>query len=83
MTLAKIKDFIDAHADKLIIVAALLGIVWFVWPSEDSTCVNMFCFEVVEQQLKDGTRCAVMVGDYKGGISCDWRASTKPDKVPN
>lgn len=23
--------------------------------------------------LKDGTRCAVLIGYYKGGITCDWR----------
>jgi hypothetical protein len=29
--------------------------------------------DVVETTLKDGTRCAVFVGSYKGGVSCDWR----------
>jgi hypothetical protein len=24
-------------------------------------------------KLEDGTRCAVVVGMYKGGISCDWK----------
>jgi hypothetical protein len=24
-------------------------------------------------RLEDGTRCAVVVGMYKGGISCDWK----------
>lgn len=28
---------------------------------------------VEEHVLSDGTRCAVMVGLYKGGITCDWR----------
>lgn len=23
--------------------------------------------------LKDGTRCAVLIGLYKGGIHCDWK----------
>jgi len=30
--------------------------------------------EVQEITLSDGTRCAVMVGVYKAGISCDWRS---------
>lgn len=30
--------------------------------------------EVAEVMLKDGTRCAVLVGmSGRGGISCDWR----------
>ena len=24
--------------------------------------------------LEDGTRCAVLIGVYKGALSCDWRA---------
>ena len=27
---------------------------------------------VTEILLEDGTRCAVLIGGYKGGISCDW-----------
>jgi len=23
--------------------------------------------------LKDGTRCATLIGAYKGGIHCDWK----------
>ncbi len=23
--------------------------------------------------LKDGTRCAALIGAYKGGIHCDWK----------
>ncbi len=25
--------------------------------------------------LSDGTRCAVLVGTYRGGISCNWRTA--------
>ncbi len=25
-------------------------------------------------KLSDGTRCAVLIGSYKGGITCDWGA---------
>ncbi len=28
---------------------------------------------VEEYALKDGTRCAVLIGSGKGGISCDWK----------
>lgn len=28
----------------------------------------------------DGTRCAVMVGLERGGITCDWEASRKENK---
>ena len=28
---------------------------------------------VTEHTLKDGTRCVVLIGYYKGAISCDWR----------
>jgi hypothetical protein len=24
--------------------------------------------------LKDGTKCAVLIGYYKGAISCDWKS---------
>lgn len=30
---------------------------------------------VQEITLKDGTRCAVLVGYQKGAISCDWNGS--------
>lgn len=28
---------------------------------------------VMEIQLDDGTRCAVLIGAYQGAIDCDWR----------
>lgn len=28
--------------------------------------------QVREVKLTDGTRCALFVGYYKGGITCDW-----------
>lgn len=28
---------------------------------------------IKEVYLEDGTRCAVLIGDRKGGISCDWK----------
>lgn len=31
--------------------------------------------DVVEVKLEDGTRCAVMLGHNKGGISCDWKGA--------
>ena len=39
------------------------------WGSADVTLVT----------LRDGTRCATLVGAYKGGITCDW-GSTAQDK---
>jgi len=33
--------------------------------------------EVREIALRDGTRCAVLVGGYKGGITCDWGHAPK------
>ena len=30
--------------------------------------------DVKSVTLKDGTRCAVLIGAYKGGITCDWDA---------
>lgn len=30
---------------------------------------------VEEYHLPDGTRCAVLIGYQKGGISCDWGSS--------
>ena len=33
---------------------------------------------VYEIYLKDGTRCAVLQGYRKGGLSCDWRTSNEP-----
>lgn len=32
----------------------------------------MYDGEVTEVTLKDGTRCAVLLGYNRGGISCDW-----------
>jgi len=32
---------------------------------------------VSEIYLEDGTRCAVMMGYYKGGLSCDWSGPKK------
>lgn len=29
--------------------------------------------DVVLVHLKDGTRCAALIGYYKGAIHCDWR----------
>jgi len=29
--------------------------------------------EVKEVRLSDGTRCVVLIGSSKGGISCDWK----------
>ena len=35
---------------------------------------------VVEMHtLPDGTRCAVLVGYQKGGITCDWESTRKPN----
>jgi len=31
--------------------------------------------DVKEYYLADGTRCAVLIGFKKGGISCDWGSS--------
>lgn len=29
---------------------------------------------IKEYSLSDGTKCAVLIGVYKGGITCDWSA---------
>lgn len=29
--------------------------------------------DVALVHLKDGTRCAVLIGAYKGSIHCDWK----------
>lgn len=29
--------------------------------------------DVVLVHLKDGTRCAALIGTYKGAIHCDWK----------
>jgi hypothetical protein len=29
--------------------------------------------DVMEVTLKDGTRCAVLLGANRGGITCDWQ----------
>ena len=31
---------------------------------------------ITEVRLEDGTRCAVLIGYNKGGISCDWQGSS-------
>ncbi len=31
---------------------------------------------ITEIRLADGTRCAVLIGSGKGGISCDWQGSS-------
>ena len=28
---------------------------------------------ITEFTLKDGTRCAALIGYYKGALSCDWK----------
>lgn len=30
---------------------------------------------VQEIYLKDGTHCAILIGYYKGSISCNWKSS--------
>lgn len=29
--------------------------------------------DVIEYYLDDGTRCAILVGAYKGSIDCNWK----------
>jgi hypothetical protein len=31
---------------------------------------------ITEVRLKDGTKCAVLIGYSKGGISCNWQGSS-------
>ena len=48
-------------------------------PAETATGINVTAGggsgEVQEITLKDGTRCAVVMGYEKGAISCNWRGA--------
>jgi len=62
----------------LLIVTALAGCSYA--PEETATGISVGAaggsVEVQEVRLKDGTRCAVIIGYEKGAISCDWSHTT-------
>lgn len=46
-------------------------------PSRQSVAGAGGSGEVKEVFLSDGTRCAVVIGYYKGAITCDWQGEKR------
>lgn len=42
-------------------------------PKRTNIAGSGYSAEVAEVELKDGTRCAVLLGPSRGGITCNWR----------
>jgi hypothetical protein len=60
---------------KRILVAVVVAMVVTGCAAKDDSAVSTnggYSISVKEVTLSDGTRCAVAVGAYKGGIDCDW-----------
>jgi hypothetical protein len=59
---------------KRILIAAAVAMALTGCAAKDDGAVSSggYSITVKEVTLSDGTRCAVAVGAYKGGIDCDW-----------